>query len=106
MGSGSAILGRGLAGAGMDEAITLGAVDRGRLVAVVADRNSPQKHVWRARIVLLAAEGLGTLAIMRGSAKSKNAVTRWRARFRTEGVEGLLRDKTRPSRIPPLSAAV
>ncbi|MGH8504698.1 MAG: IS630 family transposase [Stenotrophobium sp.] len=90
----------------MDEEITLGAVDRGRLEAVAADRNSPQKHVWRARIVLLAAEGLGTLAIMRGSGKSKNAVTRWRARFRTEGVEGLLRDKTRPSRIPPLSAAV
>jgi hypothetical protein len=27
--------------------------DRDRLVAVLADRNSPQKHVWRARIVLL-----------------------------------------------------
>jgi len=39
--------------------------DRGRLEAVVADRNSPQKHVWRARIVLLAAEGLGTRAIIR-----------------------------------------
>ena len=26
------------------------ASDRERLLAVVADRNSPQKHVWRARI--------------------------------------------------------
>ncbi len=31
------------------------AADRARLEAVVADRNSPQKHVWRARIVLLTA---------------------------------------------------
>jgi hypothetical protein len=28
------------------------AADRERLAAVVADRNSPQKHVWRARIIL------------------------------------------------------
>jgi transposase len=101
-----AILARELVGRWMDQGITLGAVDRDRLETIVADRNSPQKQVWRARIVLLAAEGLGTLAIMRRSGKSKNAVTRWRGRFRTEGVEGLLHDKTRPSRIPPLSAAV
>ena len=29
--------------------------DRARLEALVADRTSPQKHVWRARIVLLTA---------------------------------------------------
>jgi hypothetical protein len=32
--------------------------DRERLEATVADRNSRQKHVWRARIVLLTADGL------------------------------------------------
>ena len=31
---------------------------------------------------------------------------RWQERYIEEGVEGLLRDKTRPSRIPPLSDAV
>jgi hypothetical protein len=31
--------------------------DRQRLAAIVADRNSPQKHVWRANIVLLTADG-------------------------------------------------
>ena len=31
--------------------------DRVRLQAVVADRNSPHKHVWRARIVLLTSYG-------------------------------------------------
>jgi transposase len=90
----------------MGGGIALGAGDRERLEAVVADRNSPQKHAWRARIVLLAAEGLGTRAIMRRSGKGKHSVTRWRERFQAEGVDGLLRDKTRPSRIPPLPVAV
>jgi len=34
--------------------------------------------------------------------RSKTYVWRWQERFATEGVEGLLRDKTRPSRIKPL----
>ena len=34
--------------------------DRARLEAVVADRNSPQKRVWRAEIVLLTEDGSGT----------------------------------------------
>jgi hypothetical protein len=41
--------------------------DRGRLEKIVADRSSPQKHVWRAKIVLATAEGLGTAEIMRRS---------------------------------------
>ena len=46
----------------MREGITVGvsAADRTRLEAIVANRNSRQKHVWRARIVLLTADGLGT----------------------------------------------
>src|SRR5215212_1644104 len=78
------------------------AADRARLEAVVADRNSPQKHVWRARIVLLTADGCGTAEITRRTGKAKSAVWRWRERFMQEGVDGLLRDKTRPSRIKPL----
>jgi hypothetical protein len=40
--------------------------------AVVANRNSPQKHVWRARIILLTADGLGASAIMRGTGRGKS----------------------------------
>src|ERR1700730_722776 len=84
--------------------VTSAAMDR--LRSVVADRNAPQKHVWRARIVLLSAEGLGTNAIMRETGKSKTCVWRWQERFAAEGVEGLLRDKTRPSRIAKLDPSV
>jgi transposase len=82
------------------------AADRARLEAVVANRNSPQKHVWRAQIVLLTANGLGTVEIMRRTGKSKTCVWRWQERFMAGGVDGLLRDKTRPSRVPPLPAEV
>jgi hypothetical protein len=43
---------------------------------------------------------------MRRSGKSKTCVRRWQERFMAAGVEGLLRDKTRPSRIPPLGSQV
>ena len=86
--------------------VEVNAADRVRLEAVLADRNSPHKHVWRARIVLLTADGYGTVEIMRRAGTSKVAVWRWQERFMAAGIMGLLRDKTRPSRIPPLGAAV
>ena len=92
----------------MRTGITIGvtADDRQRLATIVADRNGPQKHVWRANIVLLTADGYGTAEIMRRAGVSKTAVWRWQARFMTEGVSGLLRDKSRPSRLPPLGGEV
>jgi transposase len=86
--------------------ITVTATDRARLRALVRNRNSPQKHVWRARIVLLTADGLGTNAVMRETRKSKTCMWRWQERFAEDGVAGPLRDKTHPSRIPPLGVQV
>ena len=76
-----------------------------RLKAQVQDRNAPQKHAWRAAIVLLTAEGVGTNETMRRTAKSETCVWRWQERFIQEGFEGLLRDKTRPSPDPAAGLA-
>jgi transposase len=89
-----------------DVVVDVSAADRARVEAIVADRNSPQKHVWRSRIVLLTADGLGAVEIMRRTGKSKTCVWRWQERFMAAGLDGLLREKTRPSRIPPLGAEV
>jgi len=86
--------------------ITLKPSDRKRLKAILKDRNAPQKHVWRAEIVLLSADGVGTNEIMRQTGKAKTCVWRWQERFMQEGISGLLRDKTRPSRVAPLGPEV
>ena len=80
--------------------------DRERLEAIVGSGNSPQKHVWRARIVLLSADGIGTMAIQRQTGKGKPTIWRWQARFMAEGVDGLLHEASRPAGKPSLPAAV
>jgi Homeodomain-like domain len=82
--------------------IEVSGADRARLAAVVADRNSRQKHVWRAQIILATAEGCGTAEVMRRAEVSKPCVWRWQERFMRKGVAGLLRDKTRKPGLPPL----
>ncbi len=59
--------------------------------------------MWRAEIVLATADGHGTNEIMRRTGKSKPCVWRWQERYVEAGVGGLLRDKTRPSRVPRLA---
>jgi transposase len=78
--------------------------DRARLAAIVADRNSRQKHAQRAHVVLLTGDRVGTAEIMRRTGLAKPSVWRWQQRYIEAGVDGLLRDKTRPARIPPMAA--
>ena len=84
--------------------ISLTDPDRQRLQAIVRDRNTPQGHVVRARIILATDDGHGTNAIVRQLAITKNTLWRWRDRFQEAGVDGLLRDKTRPPRLAPIAA--
>ena len=66
-------------------------------------RNTPQKVVWRARIVLLANDGLTAEGIAAVVDKSLLTVRRWRRGFVAKGTDGLLKDATRPSRVKPLA---
>src|SRR5215204_6286702 len=85
--------------------VRLGLGDRERLEAVVGSRNSPQKHVWRSQIVLLSADGIGTMEIQRRTGKAKPTLWPWQQRFMEAGVDGLFRDATRPGRKPLLTPA-
>jgi transposase len=86
--------------------IWLSPEDRAELESWVADRNTPQKLVWRSRIVLLSAAANGTMSIMRAVGKSKPSVWRWQERYLAQGIAGLTRDATRPGRKPPLTPEV
>lgn len=81
------------------------AADRTRLATIASDRSRPLKHVQRARIVLLSAERGTVLDVARQAGASRPAVWRWQRRYAEEGVDGLLRDKTRPPGKAPLPTA-
>src|SRR5258707_2247582 len=85
------------------EGISISEADRERLERLVRDRNTPQKGVWRARVVLLASDGLTAEGISAAVGKSLLTVRRWRRRYAVRGVDGLLKDATRPSRVKPLT---
>jgi transposase len=61
------------------------------LERIAGNRNSLQKHVCRARIILATAQGCGTEEIMRRAEVSKPCVRRWQECFMREGVAGLVR---------------
>src|SRR6476659_8867866 len=83
------------------ERISISSADREGLERLVRNRNTPQKVVWRARIVLLASDGLTAEAIAAAVGKSLLTVRRWRHRYVSKGV--MLKDATRPSRVKPLT---
>jgi transposase len=86
--------------------VIVSASDRARLTSIVADRSRPLKHIQRARIVLASVERLAVLEVARRAGVSRPAVWRWQKRYAEAGVEGLLREKTRPPGVAPVATAV
>ena len=67
-----------------DICLYLSPANRAKLEALIADRNTSAKVVWRAEIVLATVDGLGTNAIMLRTGKSKPCVWRWQERYIAE----------------------
>jgi transposase len=84
--------------------IILSSADRDHLTAIVSDRNCPRKHVERAQIVLASAEPRPVQQIAQQLGVSRPMVWRWQQRFAEQGVDGLLRDKTRRPGKAPIAA--
>src|ERR1700730_6127088 len=89
---------------GKIERIQVPPKDREQLGRLVRDRNTPQKIVWRTQIVLLAGEGMGAVEVAARVGKSVLTVRRWRRRYTAKGVDGLVKDATRPPGRKPLTA--
>jgi transposase len=76
-------------------AVRLTAEERAELEARVRAPTSEQRDVFRARIVLLAADGRSTRSIARELSTMPRTVSTWRNRFADEGLAGLA-DRPRP----------
>ena len=77
--------------------------ERAELEGMIRGRNTPQKVVLRAKIVVLSADGVPTKAIMQQLETTCPTISRWRERFVEQGVDGLRKDATRPGRKPRIS---
>jgi transposase len=83
--------------------IVLARKARAELKRIVADGNTAQKLVKRARIVLLMAAGVGVMSIMREVGVSKPTVRRWRDYFAEAGVAGLIKGRSKPPGKKPIA---
>ena len=78
--------------------IELTAEERQSLERIIRSPSSEQRRVIRARIVLMAAEGLRNEQIQTGLGISKPVVIKWRSRFATQRLEGLADESGRGRR--------
>lgn len=82
--------------------VVLPAEDREQLSAVARSRSMPHGLVMRARIVLMAADGLPNNLIARRLGFSNQSVCLWRKRYLEHGVQGL-NDELKPGRPRTIS---
>ena len=77
--------------------------DQQELLKLVRGRNTAQKIVLRAWIILKAMEDKTTRAIATEMGVSRSTVYLWIGRYRERGVPALLKDAPRPGRIPSIT---
>ncbi len=87
-------------------ALTIDENQRKRLRFLANSGKTPQKVALRARIVLLASEGVPNNASAARLGTSRPTVLLWRSRFQARGAPGLLKEAPRPGRKKALSPAV
>ena len=85
-------------------AIHLSPEARAELQSLVRRRTTSVRVVERCRIVLLAADGLQDKQIAERLSVAPRMASRWRSRFLTQGVVGLVKDAPRPGRTPTITA--
>lgn len=86
--------------------ITLTSEERSTLVRWSRGRSTPARQVLRAKIVLLAADGLMNRVIAEKLSTAKKTVSLWRTRFAQLRLAGIERDAPRPGRKRAIRQAV
>ena len=77
---------------------TLSDADRATLNTITRSRTSSARLVERARVVLLASDGLQDLEIALKLGVSRAKASRWRKRFIAAGLKGIEHEAARPGR--------
>jgi transposase len=77
--------------------------DKQRLLRLARGRNTPQKVVLRAKIVLLMMDGVKKKYIAEQLSTSRPTVNLWIRRYREGGIGAIPRDASRPGRLPKIT---
>jgi transposase len=77
--------------------------DRKQLLRLARGRNTAQKVVLRAKIALLIMEGVKKKHIAEQLRTSRPTVNLWVQRYTEGGIEAILRDASRPGRVPKIT---
>lgn len=85
--------------------IKLSSKERNKLERIKMARSSSIRARERAAMILLAGEGKKNQEIAQILSQDKMKVGRWRQRYAQYGLPGILKDKTRKGRIPPVPKA-
>ena len=86
--------------------IILTDLERGELEKLSRGGRSSVRVRERSRLILLAAEGLQNKEIARRTGMDRGKIGRWRQRYATQRLVGILKDKTRPPGKAPVSKAL
>lgn len=86
--------------------ITLTAQERDALEKRSRGGRSSVRVRERSRLILLAAEGLQNKEIAQRTGMDRGKIGRWRQRYATQRLAGILKDKTRPPGKAPVSKAL
>jgi transposase len=78
---------------------------RASLERIARSRTASVRFALRAKMVLMAAEGMSDVSIASQLNVSRQAVARWRGRFASLGIGGIEKDAPRPGRKPKISVA-
>ena len=87
-------------------AIELTNPERSKLERLRKARSSALRVQERAAIILLAADGMENKDIAQRLSMDRGKVGRWRKRYAEQGLDGIVKDKSRPGRIPPVPGRV
>jgi len=80
--------------------ITLNPTDHALLTKWSHGRSTPVRLMQRAKIILLAAEGMENKDIALHVGTDRRTVSRWRNRYAQMGIDGIMKDAPRSGRIP------
>ncbi|MDF1569669.1 MAG: helix-turn-helix domain-containing protein, partial [Spirochaetaceae bacterium] len=76
--------------------------EKDQLSSFANSRSLPHGQVYRAKIVLLAAEGMTNIEIADALNTTRETVGKWRKRYLEKGIEGLY-DELRPGKPRSIS---